>query len=97
TGRGRPPRPTYWRVIVPCPLTAIFVTGWTRQSPSSGWTSSKPPPKPSPEKPLSDRPIRLKEKVKTLERLPTPVAVGNVNEKRPSPSPPKQVSGSLVL
>src|SRR5581483_2024970 len=98
TGAERRPRPPvrYCRSIVPCPFTMIFVTGWMRQSPSSGSTSSKPPPNPSPLKPLPDRPTRLKEKVKTFDRLPGPVAVGNVNEKRPSPSPAKQVSGSLV-
>src|SRR5688572_7861890 len=86
----------YWRSIVPWPFTMIFVTGWTRQSPSSGSTLSNPPAKPSPENPLPDRPMRLKEKVNTLDRFPGPAAVGNVNEKRPSPSPVKQVSGSLV-
>jgi hypothetical protein len=73
----------YCRSIVPCPLTMILVTGRRRQSPSSGSTSSKPPPKPSPEKPLPDSPIRLNENVKTFDRLPGPDAVGKVNEKRP--------------
>jgi hypothetical protein len=56
----------------------------------------KPLPENSPGGPPTRAPTKPKENEKLFDRLPSPSAVGNVNENRPSPSPSRQVSGSWV-